>query len=87
MDSECKLIVTSNIETDKEAYKLNYNLLSGSFEQGYNSYVMLLKLLSDLGLNMVTVAGADGYTDGGKNYYKSSMKTSNYCDGNYIYCL
>ena len=32
---------------------------------------------------MVTVAGADGYTDGGKNYYKSSMKTSNYCDGNY----
>lgn len=83
MDSECKLIVTSNIETDSNSYRLNYNLLSGSFEQGYNSYVMLLKLLSDFGLNNVTVAGADGYTDGGKNYYKSSMKTSSYCDGNY----
>lgn len=83
VDSNCKLIVTSNIETDKEAYKLNYNSLASSFDQGYNSLVMLLKLLSDLGLNNITVAGADGYADGGKNYYKSSLKTTASCDGNY----
>ena len=44
---------------------------------------MLLKLLKDLGIDNVFVAGADGYLDGGKNYYKASLKSSNKCDANY----
>lgn len=40
-DFKCKLIVTSNIETDKEKIRLNYNALSSSFDQGYNSYVRM----------------------------------------------
>lgn len=72
-DTSCPLIVTSNIETDREAYRLNYNRLSSSFQQGYNSYVMMLKLLKDIGIENVAVAGADGYVDGKKGYYKSSL--------------
>lgn len=83
VDSSDRLIVTSNIETEKEVIRLNYNTLSGSFDQGYNSFVMLLKLLKDLGADHVSAAGADGYIDGGRNYYKTSLKSSNRCDGNY----
>jgi 4-hydroxy 2-oxovalerate aldolase len=73
-----KVIVTSNIaqediESNQEVYRLNYNRLSSAFEQGYNSYVMLLKFLSDIGLTSVVVAGADGYMEGEENYYKSSL--------------
>lgn len=83
IDKECNLIITSNIETDRAVYRLNYNSLSSSFEQGYNSLVMLLKLLNDFGIQNVSVAGADGYTDTGKNYYKSSLKNTTVCDGNF----
>ena len=82
-DFKCKLIVTSNIETDKEKIRLNYNALSSSFDQGYNSYVMILKLLKNLGIDEFFAAGADGYMDHGKNYYKSSLKSVSVCDGNY----
>ena len=44
---------------------------------------MALKLLRRLGIESVYVAGADGYTDGKKNYYKSSLKSSRGCDKNY----
>lgn len=81
--SECKIIVTSNIETDCDAIVMNYNTLSGAFDQGYNSFIMLLKLLKLLNVNGITVAGADGYTDGGKNYYKESLKSSLTCGTNY----
>lgn len=83
IDSGCKLIITSNIETDKQAYKLNYNSLASSFNQGYNSFIMILKLLYDFGLKEITVAGADGYVEGARNYYKSSLKTTASRDGNY----
>lgn len=82
-DDVCKLIITSNIETNRKAYRLNYNSLSSAFDQGYNSFVMLLKLLNDFGIGLVWVAGADGYIDGNENYYNSSLKNTNVCDGNY----
>lgn len=75
-DTSSRLIVTSNVETDADAVCLNYNSLSSAFEQGYNSFVMLLKLLSDLGIKDIYAAGADGYMDGGKNYYKSSLSAT-----------
>ena len=54
--------------------KGNYNRLSGAFSQGYNSLVMAMKLLKEIGIEKCAVAGADGYVDGKKHYYKSSLK-------------
>lgn len=82
-DTYCQIITTSNINTDKNTIRLNYNSLASAFDQGYNSYIMALKLLRRLGIESVYVAGADGYTDGKKNYYKSSLKSSRGCDKNY----
>ena len=55
-DYDCKLILTSNIDSDAEAYRVNYNRLSGAFSQGYNSMVMAMKLLVTLGVDTVAVA-------------------------------
>ncbi len=70
-----KLIVTSNIAYDKADYKLNYNSLTGAFKIGCNSLLMLLKLCSDLGVKKVTLAGADGYSQGQHNYYDSHIRS------------
>lgn len=70
----CNLIVTSNIKVDNLKYMVSYNRLSGAFTQGYNSLIMAMKLLKVLGINECAVAGADGYVDGKKQYYKSSLK-------------
>lgn len=70
-DFSCKLIVTSNIVGEKADYKISYNRLSSAFTQGFNSYVMLLKLLKDISADKeITVAGADGYETGKLNYGK-----------------
>ncbi len=67
----CRLIVTSNLTNVKADYKVNYSRLSGAFKQGFNSFVMLLKLLKDIGADKnITVAGADGYETGKINYGK-----------------
>lgn len=75
-DTAANLIITSNIETDKKAIKLNYNALSSSFDQGCNSMVMLIKLLKDIGISEIAVAGADGYVEGERNYYKTSLRST-----------
>ena len=41
----------------------------------YNSLVMLLKLLKNIGIEKVAVAGADGYNGDKISYYKSSINT------------
>lgn len=71
-----KLIVTSNISECESDFRINYNSLSGAFEQGYNSFIMMLKLLSDIGINKVYAAGADGYTCDGYKYYLSTLHSS-----------
>ncbi len=81
--AEKQLIVTSNIEFTESCYYVNYNKLSSAFEQGYNSLVMLLKLLSDLEISNVIVAGADGYINGKRAYYKSSLNSNAVIDKNY----
>lgn len=70
---KCKMIATSNIDYVEADFVFNYNTLASAFDMGYNSLIMLLKLLKDLGVEQVSVAGADGYRDGGKNYYKPSI--------------
>lgn len=72
------VIATSNVtETSEGAfrYKLNYStLIDESTEIIDNSLVMLLRLLVDLGVSSVTLAGFDGYSGRYANYYKRGME-------------
>lgn len=68
-----KIIESSNLPGEKADFYINYNRLSGAFEQGCNSLIMLMKLLMDLGIENICVAGADGYSPSGDNYYNNSM--------------
>ena len=70
----CKIIITSNLEGTAD-FVLDYNSLTGAFDQGYNSFIMLLKLLTNMGVSTIAVAGADGYKDN-NNYFDSSYKSS-----------
>ena len=78
-----KLIVTSNICSNTEAYIINYKRLMVASELGCNSYVMLLKLLMDMQIQKVFVAGADGYEKDVKSYYKSSIQSNKKCGMEY----
>lgn len=73
--SPCTVIVTSNIYDEKADYVFDYNSLSGAFEKGYNSMIMLMRLLKEIGIESVFLAGADGYKEEGVNYYSGSMMT------------
>lgn len=67
-------ILTSNLQAES-AFMLDYNGLSGSFAQGCNSYIMLLKLLHQLGVENIVVAGADGYKPNENNYANPTMRS------------
>ena len=71
----CKVIATSNLPAEKVDYHINYNHLSGSFEQGCNSLLMLLTLMKEMNAAQIAVAGADGYVRGGRNYFSSDLRT------------
>ena len=75
----CKVIITSNLLSNSQGrnieYIVDYNGLSGAFSQGCNSLIMLLKLLSKLSVYRISMAGADGFTQGKKNYYSSDYKS------------
>lgn len=75
-ETKISLIVTSNIETNQNVYRINYDRLAKSLNKGFSSYVMVLKLLSELGVKEIGVAGADGFKSGEKNYYKASITDS-----------
>lgn len=72
---EQKLLITSNLlDVCEEERVLNYAELSFD-EKGNcdNCVIMLLKLLSQLGVPKVYVAGFDGYKEQGNNYISSYM--------------
>ena len=71
-----RLIMTSNIAGGKSDYMLNYNGLTGTFSQGCNSFLMCLKLMSEIGIREVAVAGADGYDPEGQNYCDTSFRSA-----------
>ena len=70
----CKTIITSNICEAQADYVIDYNSLSGSFEQGCNSFIMLLKLLKQMQVKKIVAVGADGYSENGDNYYSSDIR-------------
>ncbi len=76
----CKTIITSNLISDSgdkiADYTVDYNRLSGAFQQGNNSLIMILKLLSLTEPKEIVIAGADGYSEGEKNYYSESLQNS-----------
>ena len=67
-------IITSNIKNVEANYIIDYNTLSSTFAEGGNSFVMLLKLLKNLEVSKISVAGADGYTDDKMAYYDDSLR-------------
>lgn len=71
----CKTIVTSNLTEGRIDYKIDYNSLSGAFDQGCNSLIMLLKLLKKMNVKSISAAGADGYSETGNNYYSSNIRS------------
>lgn len=81
---KCPIIVTSNIDSDTPFY-IDYNGLAEAFEQGCNSLVMLLHLLSDIGITKVMIAGADGYKNQENDYYDSSIHSFTNHDYNFNY--
>lgn len=76
-----KIIITSNLGEIQSDYTINYNSVSGAFDQGCNSFIMCLKLLKNIDVSNIKVAGADGYKEKGDNYYSDNLK-SNILRGN-----
>lgn len=74
-----KLIATSNIES--RGYKFDFvidraPLLDKKSTITDNSFLMLLKLLSQIGIKKVTCAGFDGYSSKDDNYFNPAMEYS-----------
>lgn len=72
----CPIIATSNLSGNNINYRINYNRLAGAFTQGCNSLILLLHFLKDINVGSIAIAGADGYTENGENYYLSNIKSS-----------
>lgn len=81
--SDCilaELVLTSNItpiDDYQPDYVLNYeSLLYDDTDCFDNSLLLLLKALIKLGVKKVCLAGFDGFTDSGKNYYSRAYEFS-----------
>lgn len=71
-----KKIYTSNIfiENEKDNYVVNFSrLIKCGWEHMDNSTIMLLRLLDDLEVKSVGIAGLDGYEKNKKNYILEDM--------------
>lgn len=68
------LIITSNIHDAQAQYIIDYNHAVGNYMHGQNSLIVLLRLLKELDVRSVYLAGADGYAIGQKNYYNSNLR-------------
>ena len=73
---DVRTIVTSNLSDTKADYRINYNKVSGAFDQGCNSFIMCLKMLKNIGIKNINVAGADGYKEESENYFSANMKST-----------
>lgn len=83
----CKLVVTSNLSEKRADYYIDYNSVSGAFSQGCNSMIMLLKLLKELDVDKVMLAGADGYGDDVRNYYSSGYASYTQHDNSFNHAV
>ncbi|MDO4439291.1 MAG: aldolase catalytic domain-containing protein [Eubacteriales bacterium] len=75
-DYNCKVILTSNMENCNTGdYLIDYNSVSGAFNQGCNSLIMVLKLLKQSNACRIVAAGADGYEIGKNNYFTGAFRS------------
>lgn len=76
-NEEVKIVATSNVEGhgDGFAYVIERApLLDKKSSITDHSFLMLLKLLKQIGINKVTCAGFDGYSSKNDNYFKPQME-------------
>lgn len=68
-------IVTSNIDADGEAYVIDYYRLASEHDgMCDNSGIMLLRLLKQLDVKKICLAGFDGFRTDGENYMDGYFK-------------
>lgn len=64
-----RIILTSNIQSDINSIKINYrNLIISAKKYGANAAIMCLRLLDQLEVGNIYLAGFDGYSDKNRNY-------------------
>ena len=75
---DTKVIITSNIkQNSKTEYIVNYNkLISRGWDYFEVSIMMLLKLLHNIGVDRLSVAGLDGFEEKGDNYSDTNMESN-----------
>lgn len=78
-----KVILTSNISAEEFFVKVNYMDLINDDQRVFdNAGLMSIKLLINLGIKEIYLAGFDGYShSSGQNYVKTSMELSYQNDG------
>ncbi len=70
---KCKIIGTSNLRNSDIDYYVNYNSLVGTNNRTNISIVLLLRLLEKIGVKKVDIAGADGYSERGYQYFDDAL--------------
>jgi 4-hydroxy 2-oxovalerate aldolase len=68
-NGSCKIITSSNVNADKSDYRLNYVKLIDKNDRFVNSIPLFLRFLVSVGIQNVSIAGADGYVKAGQNYF------------------
>ena len=76
-DNSCKIITTSNMQVDKTDYHLNYLKLIDKEDKFVNSISLFMRFLLSIGIKQVSLAGADGYHETGKNYFDEYIRSVN----------
>ncbi len=78
-NSHIKIIATSNVESRQNMFDYVVDrtpLLDKKSNITDNSFLMLLKLLKQIGINHITCAGFDGYSSKDDNYFNPKMEYS-----------
>lgn len=74
-EADVDVILTSNLNGRENDIIVDYDSISGTMSEECNSLIMIIRLLSELGINRVVVAGADGYVIDDENYYSSAIRS------------
>ena len=78
-NSHIKIIATSNVESRLNMFDYVVDrtpLLDKKSNITDNSFLMLLKLLKQIGIDHITCAGFDGYSSKDDNYFNPKMEYS-----------
>jgi 4-hydroxy 2-oxovalerate aldolase len=71
-----KVIVTSNFAAENCDYRLNYVKLFKKDDKFVNSILLLLRFLASIGIQKVSLAGADGFAKENQNYFDEYIWSS-----------